>query len=245
MENDLKEGKGIMTYNNGDKYEGEYKNDLKEGKGIMIYNNGDKYEGEFKNNEIIKGKGEMIFQNYIICEYSIKYNSEIFIFNSFEEVKKKNSLIEGKENEKELREYCELYLNEEKISFTFKKKFENKSIYILKIKCKQLLNNINCMFYECSSLTSLNLSNFNTNNVIDMCAMFQLCSSLTSLNLSNFNTNNVTNMCAMFQLCSSLTSLNLSNFNTNNITDMSEMFSGINKGCNLICNDKTLLNQFS
>ena len=47
------------------------------------------------------------------------------------------------------------------------------------------------MFYECSSLSSLNLSNFNTNNVKDMIGMFQLCSSLTSLNLSNFHTNNI------------------------------------------------------
>ena len=47
-----------------------------------------------------------------------------------------------------------------------------------------------------------------------------LCSSLTSLNLSNFNTNNVTNMSYMFNKCSSLTSLNLSNFNTNNVYDI-------------------------
>ena len=35
----------------------------------------------------------MIFQNYIICEYSIKNNDEIFLFNSFEEVKKINSAV--------------------------------------------------------------------------------------------------------------------------------------------------------
>ena len=29
------------------------------------------------------------------------------------------------------------------------------------------------MFYECSSLTSLNLSNFNTNNVNDMNSIFK------------------------------------------------------------------------
>ena len=74
-----------------------------------------------------------------------------------------------------------------------------------------------------------------------MSFMFCGCSSLTSLNLSNFNTNNVNNMSAMFHNCSSLTSLNLSNFNTNNVTNMSYMFSGIKKSCNLICNDKIFL----
>jgi len=42
-------GKMIINYNNGDKYEGEYIDNIKEGKGIYYYNNGDKYEGEFVN----------------------------------------------------------------------------------------------------------------------------------------------------------------------------------------------------
>ena len=43
----IKEGKGILFYNNGNKYEGDFKNDKKEGKGIMYFNNGNKYEGGF------------------------------------------------------------------------------------------------------------------------------------------------------------------------------------------------------
>ena len=58
------------------------------------------------------------------------------------------------------------------------------------------------MFYGCSSLRELNLSNFNTNNVTYMRYMFYGCSSLKELNLSNFNTNNVTNMSYMFSGCS-------------------------------------------
>ena len=50
-----------------------------------------------------------------------------------------------------------------------------------------------------------------------MSEIFRNCSSLTSLNLSNFNTNNVNNMSEMLYNCSSLTSLNLSNFNTNKV----------------------------
>ena len=58
------------------------------------------------------------------------------------------------------------------------------------------------MFYGCSSLKKLNISNFNTNNVTDMSGMFSGCSSLKELNLSNFNTNNVTYMRHMFSGCS-------------------------------------------
>ena len=53
-----------------------------------------------------------------------------------------------------------------------------------------------------------------------MSYMFSYCSSLTSLTLSNFNTNNGNNMSCMFSYCS-LTSLNLSNFNTHNVNNMS------------------------
>ncbi|MBQ0072705.1 MAG: BspA family leucine-rich repeat surface protein [Prevotella sp.] len=82
------------------------------------------------------------------------------------------------------------------------------------------------MFYGCSSLASLDVGNFNTQNVIDMSAMFRKCSSLASLDVSNFNTQNVTSMSSMFSGCSSLASLDLSNFNTQNVTYMSSMFYG-------------------
>ena len=58
------------------------------------------------------------------------------------------------------------------------------------------------MFYNCSSLKELDLSNFNTNNVTNMSYMFFGCSSLNELNLFNFNTNNVINISGMFGGCS-------------------------------------------
>ena len=81
------------------------------------------------------------------------------------------------------------------------------------------------MFYGCSGLTSLDLSDWDTSNVTDMNSMFQFCNGLTSLNLRNFNTSNVTHMNGMFYGCSGLTSLDLRNFNTSNVTLMNGMFS--------------------
>ena len=124
----------------------------------------------------------------------------------------------------EIRNKSILYLNYKKIN-NYDYKFSKIGKYTILILFKSLLININKIFYNCSSLISLNLSNFNTNKVTDMSHMFYKCSSLTSLNLSNFNTNKVNNMSYMFSNCSSLTSLNLSNFNTNNVTNMSGMFS--------------------
>ena len=39
------------------------------------------------------------------------------------------------------------------------------------------------MFYDCSSLTNINLSNFNTQNVTNMSHMFSGCSSLKKKNI--------------------------------------------------------------
>ena len=81
------------------------------------------------------------------------------------------------------------------------------------------------MFSSCSSLTSLDVTHFNTANVTDMRYMFSSCSSLTSLDVIHFNTANVTNMSYMFSSCSSLTSLDVTHFNTEKVTNMSFMFS--------------------
>ena len=81
-------------------------------------------------------------------------------------------------------------------------------------------------FFDCTSLTSLNLSNLDTSNVRNMSNMFYLCTSLTSLNLSNLDTSNVRDMNGMFNGCTSLTSLDLSSFKTSFVTNMEYMFSG-------------------
>ena len=82
------------------------------------------------------------------------------------------------------------------------------------------------MFYYCSSLTSLDLSNFNTQNVWYMQSLFCDCSSLKLLIISNFNTQNVNDMSYMFYNCSSLEVLELSLFDTKKVISMEYMFSG-------------------
>ena len=88
------------------------------------------------------------------------------------------------------------------------------------------VTDMSLMFFNCSSLTSLDVTHFNTAKVTNMNSMFDSCSSLTSLDVSKFNTENVTNMTRMFLSCSSLTSLDVSHFNTAKVTNMSKMFSG-------------------
>ena len=79
------------------------------------------------------------------------------------------------------------------------------------------------MFSGCKELTSLDISSFNTSNVRNMEGMFYFCENLKSLDISSFNTSNVWNMKSMFEECR-VNSLNLSNFNTSNVRNMSCMF---------------------
>lgn len=83
------------------------------------------------------------------------------------------------------------------------------------------------MFWDCGSLTNLDVSNFDTSNVEYMSGMFGYYnkeSMLTSLDVSGFDTSKVRYMYSMFQNCSQLTSLDVSHFNTSNVRDMNWMF---------------------
>ena len=65
------------------------------------------------------------------------------------------------------------------------------------------------MFYNCIHLSFVNISGFDTSNVIDMNHMFYNCFLINSLDLSNFNLTEVKNLNNMFQYCKNLEYINL------------------------------------
>ena len=160
--------------------------------------------------------------NYIKAEIEIKENNinkEIRIINSFEENKRREEWPDEEddyenENEKEIKKNCKIKINEKIISFSYFYIFKEKGKYFIKYSFKNNLKKINYMFYGCNSLTNIDLSNFNTQNVTNMSYIFYGCNSLKNINLSNFNTQNVTNMGSMFSRCKSLKKIDLSNFIT-------------------------------
>ena len=101
---------------------------------------------------------------------------------------------------------------------------EEKTVYLY---CSDIeSSDLSGIFKSCKHI-SISVIACDTSRVTDMRYMFYNCSSLTKLNLSNFNTENVKDMSGMFSGCSSLTELDLSNFNTKNVTNTSGMFSSI------------------
>jgi len=168
--------------------------------------------------------------NYIIAEIQIgelDINEDIRIINSYEQCNRENQWYEYKEeneNEKEIKENCEIKINNKIILFSYFYRFNKKGKYFIQYSFKKIISNTNCMFYDCNSLININLSNFKTQNVTNMSYKFYNCSSLTNINLSNINTQNTTNISYMFYKCLSLTNINLSNFNTQNVINMSYLF---------------------
>ena len=101
----------------------------------------------------------------------VKNNFKQRIINSYENAKKGNKKLKGIENEKEIK-MCEIFINDKKIDFNYYYEFEKEGNYKIKYIFKKLFNSTNYLFSDCSSLISLDLSNFNTQNVTDMKYMF-------------------------------------------------------------------------
>jgi len=190
--------------------------------------------------------------NYIIAELFIaeeRTNENIRIINSYEEVTKRfiighNLKEEEYKNEEEINK-CRITINDEPIPFNYFHKFKSKGKYIIKYSFKNYLTKMNNMFRDCVLLENIDLSNLNTQKVINMNGMFSGCISLTSVNLSNINTQNVSNMVYMFSGCTSLKGINLSNVSSNNVVNMDYMFQmclSLRKE-NVITNDKRILKQ--
>ena len=170
--------------------------------------------------------GNTSYTSYINAEIYIKevdINTNIRIINSFENAKKEYIWLDSTDdisgNEKEIKR-CEIKINGESIPFCYFYKFNKSGKYNIQYSFSIRLTNVNYMFSGCSSLTNIDLSNFNTQKVTDMSNMFANCRSLTNIDLSKFNTQNAINMSYMFYECISLTNIDISNFNTHNVTNM-------------------------
>ncbi|HMY67039.1 MAG TPA: hypothetical protein PL163_10330, partial [Leptospiraceae bacterium] len=68
---DCKNGRGTVTYNDGSKYEGDFKDGKMNGEGALTFANGDSYKGNFAN-DMFSGKGTYKYANGDIYEGDFK-----------------------------------------------------------------------------------------------------------------------------------------------------------------------------
>ena len=104
---------------------------------------------------------------------------------------------------------------------------------IIEFNSSNKLNSLSQIFQECTNITEINLSNFNSSNIMTMNGMFDSCTSLKSINFGNFITSNVYDMEKMFYKCTNLISLNLSSFDISKVNKIHYMFADCKKLNNL------------
>ena len=184
-------------------------------------------------------KYELNKDNYILAEINVKendVNKKIKILGSYEEFFRKDpeKLIEADnfENENDIKK-CEIKINDEIIPFNYYHRFKSKGRYIIKYSFKTNMKSTCLLFKDCKLIKNINLSHFNSSNIIYSNSMLYGCSSLDYINFSNFNTNKVININNMFRGCSSLKNINISEFNTNNVTDIGCLFDGCSSLINI------------
>ena len=158
------------------------------------------------------------------------------LFSEFRKVKKidlNNLNTSNVTNMNHLFNFCENLINLDLSNFDTSKVKDMNSMFSVNRNLENInfgnkfdtsnVTNMGSMFNTCSSLTSLDLSNFNTSQVTDMSYMFVEFPNI-ELNLSGFVTSNVINMMSMFYKAK-LNALDLSSFDTSNVTNMTWMFS--------------------
>lgn len=106
----------------------------------------------------------------------------------------------------------------------------SKTVYWYSVSEKVYLNPDSYnMFAYFTGLTDVDLSSFDTSEVMDMSSMFYFNYALEKLDVSHFDTSHVKSMYAMFDSLTSLKELDVTNFDTSNVETMQYMFFNLNK----------------
>ena len=86
------------------------------------------------------------------------------------------------------------------------------------------VNTIECICQQCNALMTFDVSNWNTSNITNITAAFNKCYELTTLDVSGWDVSKVETAKMAFQACYKLTIIDVANWNVENITDMESMF---------------------
>ena len=146
-------------------------------------------EVNYSKNEIEKGKQTekaikipiKIDNNQIIIKVKIGFSDilkSIYFLDNYIDKSNENSHKYLKELNKS---NTKLYINEEE--FEYEKYFVpwEDGIYTIRLSINILMKDCSHMFYNCNSITSIDLSSFNFNEVINMYNMFTGCNNLKKI----------------------------------------------------------------
>ena len=176
-------------------------------------------KSESIKNEISQPKNQIILKLEIWKSY---IGQKVYLLDNYEH---NLSNYPNKNLEELNKSNTKLFINEKE--YIYQKYFvpSEQGIYTIRLVFNILIKDCSFMFRCCEIINSIDLSSFNTSEVINMSYMFFNCYNLTSINFGSFNTTNVKEMSSMFYNCNNLYSIDLSSFNINNVNSMAYMFS--------------------
>ena len=123
----------------------------------------------------------------------------------------------------------ELFIDNKKLNYKKYNKFFEAKKYEIILKFNSYIKDCSKMFYNCKNIIKIDLSQFNTKNVINVDEMFYNCENLIDINISKFSTKNIITMKNMFYNCNNLINIDLLSFDTQNVINMNGMFDGCEK----------------
>ena len=118
----------------------------------------------------------------------------------------------------------ELFINDVKHKYQKFFRPEKEGTYSIILKLKDGIKDCGFMFCDCDNIVSIDLSSFNSENIIKMNSMFSRCGNLKNINFSSFDTGRVTDMSCMFFGSKNLEDIDLSSFDTRNVINIENMF---------------------
>ena len=173
------------------------------------------------NDKNIKNKFKKIIDIY---DKMISGKSISIIYKIYNDMEETN--IFGEQFVKNNKNNCTILIDgkEYKLSSSLKTKHLNKNELIIKLKGIQNITDASYMFNNCFSLSSPDISKWNTSKITNMCYMWSCNSLLPFPDLSNWNTSNVTNMAGLFTNHGGKYLPDISNWDTSNVTNMKYLF---------------------
>ena len=162
-----------------------------------------------------------------------KFNDIYFLGKNPKEEKYNNELNDSN---------CLIYVNNQPNKFCFCFNPEQEGEYEIILYLNTKIKNCSYMFNKCNNIKSIDLSSFDSSDVIDMSYMFNECTDLKEIKFENVSTENVKDMNHMFNGCSNLDMIIFpESFNTENVENMSFMFNSCQNlfGINFPSNFKT------
>ena len=215
-----------------------------------------KYEGYTNNtSEQLKNSKNDVKNNiFLLIEVKPEdIEKDIYFFGKYEDKGKKGGFLKEIESYKKkaiLKIERPNKQKEQNLAFDTKFKPNIEGMYSIEVEFKGRINDCSYMFYDCSNLCYIDLSNFDFTDVVNMSDMFNYCinlrevkfnqkiintvdnmsymfnhcKKLEKIDLNNFRNEKVTSMAGMFQHCESLKEINISKFDTSNVIQLSCMF---------------------